>query len=572
MKRKLSALEEIKNTQSQTMNQKLENFLSIVSHVIISCLELKIYNVILPVMDIFSQRYRASFIDLIKRSQDQEKYLLLKIIAIIHDDYDNINFLCSPYCFEFWLKKPLQQSSLSEEEFLQKYDPPVINLDDTIIKPYLVYEMITRAIYEYQQFNELYDARNLNTLEILDFLLNTQSFAPSTNEEIKKALHDFLTHCLTPESAKIYCRKLLITGTKENNQLQIKRLIAEHIDLNEIDSTAPLASDMPELVNLLDRFLVFLDKIEEICTVLRIPSFLNLIASAVLENNSLLLTLDMDNKLLPRLNTALNLAIKSQHMKFIHCFSYQGANLELQDKEGNTALMCASNMLPNKGFKFHQLISLLLDCGANISNLSESERRDLIKNGVVYIDLVDAILAPHGLISNNVAGDGNCFFSAMAIHLGIDAGEIRAQAIQHIRDNPQIYQGFIEQNLEEFLQLNSQNGQWADHPMIQATANAYQIRIVIYDLSGGNTEINPVNEDLSTIEATIFYTGNHYLCVLRANDEDTDSISIFSANDVEEAPPEQQNLDIPSSMPTFFDSDATINELGSAFFRADHFS
>ncbi len=572
MKRTLSALEETQNTQSQTMDQKLEKFLSVVSHVIIGCLELKIYDVILPVMDIFSQRYRASFIDLIKRAQDQEKYLLLKIIAIIHDDYDNINFLCSPYCFEFWLKNPLQQSTLSKEEFLQKYDPPLINLDNTIIKPYLVYEMITRAIYEYQQFNDRYDASNLNTWAILDFLLNTQSFAPSTNEEISKALQDFLAHCLTPESAKIYCRRLLTTGTKKNNQLQIKRLIAGHIDLNEIDSNAPLASDMPELENLRDCFLVFLECIEEICTVLSIPSFLNLIASAVLENNRLLLTLDMDNKILPLRHTALNLAIKSQHMKFIHCFSYQGANLELQDKEGNTALMCAINMLANKWFKCHQLISLLLDCGANISNLSESERRDLIKNGVVTADIVDAILAPHGLISHNVAGDGNCFFSAMAIHLGIDAGEIRAQAIQHIIDNSQIYQGFIEQDLEEFLQLNIQNGQWADNIMIQATANAYQIRIVIYDLNGGNTEINPVNEDLSTIEATIFYTGNHYLCALSADNEETDSISASSANDVEEAALEQQNLDTPSSMPTFFDSDATINELGSDFFRADDFS
>ena len=44
----------------------------------------------------------------------------------------------------------------------------------------------------------------------------------------------------------------------------------------------------------------------------------------------------------------------------------------------------------------------------------------------------------------NVPKDGNCFYSAIAIKLGLTAVEVRDMAIQHIIDNQEYYHGILQ--------------------------------------------------------------------------------------------------------------------------------
>ena len=107
-----------------------------------------------------------------------------------------------------------------------------------------------------------------------------------------------------------------------------------------------------------------------------------------------------------------------------------------------------------------------------------------------------ARLARIGLQPVNIVGDGNCFFCSVSYQLyGTQSYhlQIRALAIQHLITSPE---HFIESNTNpswlQYLQNMSSLGTWADHIVIQAVANANNLRIHITESAANFSETSIV--------------------------------------------------------------------------------
>lgn len=91
-----------------------------------------------------------------------------------------------------------------------------------------------------------------------------------------------------------------------------------------------------------------------------------------------------------------------------------------------------------------------------------------------------------------VAGDGDCFFSSVALALrdvhqpALTAQVLRELAVNYIRSNPQRYQPFFDEreNMSSYLVDMHRPGTWADARVMHALVNWLQIRIEIFDISG----------------------------------------------------------------------------------------
>ena len=104
----------------------------------------------------------------------------------------------------------------------------------------------------------------------------------------------------------------------------------------------------------------------------------------------------------------------------------------------------------------------------------------------------------------NIVGNGNCLFRSVSHQLYRTESrhaQIRALAIQHLINCPQ---HFIESNTEQswshYLQNMSRLGSWADHIIIQAVANANNLRIHITESAQNFTE--------TTVVTSIYAEGN----------------------------------------------------------------
>ena len=99
------------------------------------------------------------------------------------------------------------------------------------------------------------------------------------------------------------------------------------------------------------------------------------------------------------------------------------------------------------------------------------------------ISILTTRLAPIELQPVNIVGDGNCFFRSVSHQLYQTEtyhAQIRVLAIQHLINSQE---HFIESNTDQswmqYLQNMSRLGTWADHIIIQAVANSYNLRIHI---------------------------------------------------------------------------------------------
>ena len=115
------------------------------------------------------------------------------------------------------------------------------------------------------------------------------------------------------------------------------------------------------------------------------------------------------------------------------------------------------------------------------------------------LQMLETKLLDHGLIPVEVGGEGNCFFHVISHQLFNDPIHhfyIRAAGVDHLRQNPE---RFIESNLDqswlEYLENMSRQGTWADNLIIQAVADALNLKIIII-------ESDPKFAAFNTIEAT----------------------------------------------------------------------
>lgn len=121
----------------------------------------------------------------------------------------------------------------------------------------------------------------------------------------------------------------------------------------------------------------------------------------------------------------------------------------------------------------------------------------------------DQLLAPQGLHTINVEGDGNCFFRALAHLLNMEHIELRNIAINYMLNHPEQFEGFAEEGLDAYIDNMSKINTWADNLVIQALADNLEISLRIYLLNGNVIRVNPDSERILNIA----YTGNHYLAI-----------------------------------------------------------
>ncbi len=174
-----------------------------------------------------------------------------------------------------------------------------------------------------------------------------------------------------------------------------------------------------------------------------------------------------------------------------------------------------------------------------------------------YQHLIDHFLEDENLHTVEAGAGGNCFFHAIARQLEVinndeevmNYKELRQFAIQYMIDHPEEFIGFTEDTLDDYIDQMSQNGTWADNPIIQALANEFQFEILIYRING---EINIIRGDNPIRTVSVAYTGAHYLSV-EANDQEQDeNIERLVQAMGESAIAAQETSDnqTPSSIPT----------------------
>ena len=117
--------------------------------------------------------------------------------------------------------------------------------------------------------------------------------------------------------------------------------------------------------------------------------------------------------------------------------------------------------------------------------------------------------------------DGNCFFHGFGEQVGVGHEEVRKEAIRFLRENEvvggedwayfvdeeedrRVEQGKRRSNEEresarqrrcrKYLRKMARHGEWVDHLMVVATANAYRRKVVIFS-QAGVTVVEPVSEE-----------------------------------------------------------------------------
>lgn len=124
----------------------------------------------------------------------------------------------------------------------------------------------------------------------------------------------------------------------------------------------------------------------------------------------------------------------------------------------------------------------------------------------VNLTHLNNVLSQRGLRSVETAGDGNCFFRAIAFELLGSSerySEVRARAVQQVIDNPHNYQEFLpERNIDSFILELSTDREWADNIAIQAVSDAFNVCIELIN-SNERYQTSVINPISSTSQRTL---------------------------------------------------------------------
>ena len=100
-------------------------------------------------------------------------------------------------------------------------------------------------------------------------------------------------------------------------------------------------------------------------------------------------------------------------------------------------------------------------------------------------------LEERGLRENEVDGDGNCQFRAIADQLYSSSdryAEVRTDIVEHLRSNPSRYSAFVPESYDAYIENMGRDGTWGDHVTLQAASNLYGLEIRVYTSYDGNWE------------------------------------------------------------------------------------
>ena len=129
----------------------------------------------------------------------------------------------------------------------------------------------------------------------------------------------------------------------------------------------------------------------------------------------------------------------------------------------------------------------------------------------------------YGLVCEDVAGDGNCFFHAVFAQLpeGLmekynNADSIREAAVIHIVENIENYKQFIDSNgsIDEFVDKLFSSKEWADDVIIHATSRILNCNLVI--VRSDHDTPNVIRQAESADNIVLGYeVGQHYQSLRR---------------------------------------------------------
>ena len=108
------------------------------------------------------------------------------------------------------------------------------------------------------------------------------------------------------------------------------------------------------------------------------------------------------------------------------------------------------------------------------------------------LQILETKLLDYGLVPVEVGGQGNCFFHVISHQLFDDPKHhfyIRAAGVNYLRQNPE---RFIDQSWLEYLENMSRQGTWADNLIIQAVADALNLKIIIIESDPTFADVNAI--------------------------------------------------------------------------------
>ena len=121
-----------------------------------------------------------------------------------------------------------------------------------------------------------------------------------------------------------------------------------------------------------------------------------------------------------------------------------------------------------------------------------------------------------GLRENEVDGDGNCQFRAIADQLYGSPeryAEVRANIVEHLRSNSSRYSAFVPESYDAYIEIMGLDGNWGDHLTLQAASNVYGLEIRVYTSYDENWErvIRPTDDgNIGRAIQLSFYAELHY--------------------------------------------------------------
>jgi hypothetical protein len=133
----------------------------------------------------------------------------------------------------------------------------------------------------------------------------------------------------------------------------------------------------------------------------------------------------------------------------------------------------------------------------------------------------------NNFLVHDVPGDGNCFFHAVIDQLtrigqlnGANAATLRQRAIDHMLTHWEHYAPFCA-GADAYIDQMVQDGEWSDHPIIQATAELLNINIDIHHDNGEHSNIGVDSAHTITLG---YYVDAHYVSLTLEQVDDDDDI------------------------------------------------
>ncbi|KAK7279331.1 hypothetical protein RJT34_24379 [Clitoria ternatea] len=88
----------------------------------------------------------------------------------------------------------------------------------------------------------------------------------------------------------------------------------------------------------------------------------------------------------------------------------------------------------------------------------------------------------YDFVEHVVQGDGNCQFRALSDQLYNTPDHhkyVRRHIVNQLKSRPEIYEGYVPMEYDEYLGKMAKSGEWGDHVTLQAAADSYGVRIFV---------------------------------------------------------------------------------------------